>query len=94
MEIEETWGDDWSDEEDADWVEDDWDESEDDVDDYTVPCPACGEDVYEDAEQCPACGEYILAPSLNSSYAWRNRPLWWILIAVAGIAAVILTLVF
>ena len=94
MEIEESWGDEWSDDE-VDYG-DDYDQYEDDEwdDSYTIACPACGSEVYEDAEQCPGCGEYIVASSLNSQYAWRERPLWWIVLGAAGIAAVLWVLVF
>ncbi len=73
----------------------DWDDSEDDdtedVDDSaeTVACPQCGADVYEDAEQCPVCGNYIVH---THDFLWTNRPLWWILLGVLGIAAVIIAL--
>lgn len=83
MEIKESWDD--------DWPEDDWDEGEDDdVDSYTVACPDCGTDVYEDAEQCPACGNYIVHSS--SGNVWQGRPVWWIVIGILGIIAVILAL--
>jgi uncharacterized membrane protein YvbJ len=28
-------------------------------DDATVPCPACGADLFDDADQCPHCGHWI-----------------------------------
>lgn len=83
MEVEESWDDDW-DEEYADDAYDDDDES------YTVECPECGADVYEDAEQCPSCGQYIIHSSLN--YVWKDRPTWWIVLGFLGILAVILAL--
>lgn len=86
METEESWGDEWSD------LDDDYEFDEDDDQSYTIACPACGEDVYEDAEQCPNCGEYITASGLNSGYAWRDRPWWWMVLGGAGIVAVIWTL--
>ena len=84
MEIEESWEDDWVD--DA-YEEDDYGGEDDD---YTVECPECGADVYEDAEQCPVCGNYIIHTS--SSYPWKDRPMWWIVIGVMGILAVLLSL--
>ena len=47
------------------------DDSPDDGDDgaETVPCPACGQQVYEDADQCPACGEWII-PLASRRGAW------------------------
>ncbi len=69
--------------------EEPWDEdsSEDIVDDdvsETVPCPECGQPVYEDAVQCPSCGNYI---SPSASHA-SDRPRWWILLGfLAALAA-------
>ena len=82
MEIEERWDDD-------DWDDEYADEAYDDVDDesYTVECPECGSDVYEDAEQCPACGQYVVHASSN--YVWKDRPTWWIVLGLFGILAVI-----
>ena len=68
---------------DLDELDDDWDEGEDESD--VVPCPECGAEVYEDAEQCPACGQYIV----HGTSPWRGRPRWWILLGLAGIAAVL-----
>ncbi len=39
--------------------EDDLDDIADDDVSETLPCPACGRPVYEDAVQCPLCGNYI-----------------------------------
>ncbi len=69
--------------------EEPWDEdsSEDIVDDdvsETVPCPECGQPVYEDAVQCPSCGNYI-SPSASSAH---DRPRWWIILGfLAALAA-------
>jgi endogenous inhibitor of DNA gyrase (YacG/DUF329 family) len=62
----------------------------DDEDELTlaVPCPNCGADVYEDAPQCPTCGEYV---DRNVS-ALAGRPLWWIVLGILGIAAVVVVL--
>lgn len=65
-------------------LDDDWgDDDEDDSD--VVPCPECGAEVYEDAEQCPACGQSIV----QDTSPWRGRPRWWIVLGLAGIAAVL-----
>jgi predicted amidophosphoribosyltransferase len=68
---------------------DDWEDDEEGDESEVVPCPACGADVYEDAERCPACGEYIV----HSTSPWRDRPRWWIVVGLLGIAAVIYSLV-
>ncbi len=72
--------------------EDDWPEGEEfeedgsEADSDEVPCPACGEPVYDDAEKCPHCGEWItpLAGADRRSRTW----LWPIL--VAGLIVLIL----
>jgi hypothetical protein len=75
-------------------IGDNWEEDEDDFVEEPaevdlVPCPACGAEIYEDAEQCPKCGQYIVP----DTRAWSGKPLWWMLLGLVGIAAVIYTLV-
>lgn len=71
-----------------DWEEDEWSEDHwDDDEAETIPCPACGEEVYEDADHCPYCGEYIVHS--GSGYVWKERPVWWIVLGILGILAVI-----
>lgn len=72
-------------------VDDDEYPDEDEGDDAseTRPCPHCGEEIYEEAEQCSVCGEYVTFPSRGLS----ERPLWWTLLGLIGIAAVIYGLV-
>ncbi len=54
----------------------------------TIPCPECGAEVYEDAPRCPYCGAYVTA----DTRPWSGRPLWWIILGVAGVLATILAL--
>lgn len=65
-----TWDDDFSDEQD---------------DEYTIPCPECKSQIYEDAEQCPVCGCYV--PTGTHSFAsksiWVQRLYLLIILAVA-----------
>jgi hypothetical protein len=78
-------------------VFDDDDVDDDDLDDEsldddtfdTVPCPACGSDVFEDAERCPICGEYIT----RETSAWSGRPWWWIVLGAVGVVALVYSLV-
>lgn len=53
----------------------------------TIPCPICRKQVYEDATYCPHCGTEIdeVVPTV-----FRGRPVWFILLAMAGIIAFIL----
>ena len=74
----ETDGDDWGDE---DWPDDD-DSAE------LVPCPNCGREIYEEAEQCPSCGEYVT----HDNRILASKPGWYVLLALAGVIAVILAL--
>lgn len=53
-----------------------------------IECPACGAEVYEEAVSCPVCGEYIVA----DTSPWTGRPLWWIVLGAAGVAATVLAL--
>ncbi|MEM6328842.1 MAG: hypothetical protein AAF790_01200 [Planctomycetota bacterium] len=54
----------------------------------TVPCPACGADVYEDALRCAVCGDYIT----HGASPWAGRSPLWVALGLAGILAVIAAL--
>ncbi len=70
---------------DESWDDDaDWDDDDDDETDI-VECPACGAEIYEDAPQCPACGNYVV----RQSHSLSGKPVWYVVLAVAGIIAVI-----
>lgn len=66
--------------------DEDWPAEDDSTE--VVPCPVCGADIYEDAPQCPACGEYVIP----DTSVWSGKPTWYLLLALAGLAAVILVL--
>ena len=51
----------------------------------TVPCPACGAEVYEDAVRCPVCGDYIT----HDTSLWAGRPGWWGLLGLLGVLALL-----
>ena len=84
--------DDFEDDEfDDDWESPDADVRNDERDDdeaETLPCPACGEPVYEDVEACPYCGEYVT----HSTSVLTGKPAWFIALAIAGIIAVVVAL--
>lgn len=69
------------------WDDDelDADDEFDQDDDQTLPCPYCGEPVYDEAEQCPACGNYLSEEDAPR----RPKPLW----IVAGVAACIVIVI-
>lgn len=56
-----------------DEVDNDLDEGDQDDEDETIPCPHCGQGVYEDAEWCPHCEKY-----LSQEDAPSKRKPWWI----------------
>jgi uncharacterized protein (DUF983 family) len=51
-------------------------------DDGTVPCPACGELMFEDSPRCPSCGEYVSA----STAAATARPTWIVVTVLVCLA--------
>jgi endogenous inhibitor of DNA gyrase (YacG/DUF329 family) len=70
----------------------DWEDPEPDLDESdeseTLPCPACGEPVYEDAEQCPHCGTYVT----HGTSLLSGRPTWLVVLAVLGVVTLIVAL--
>jgi len=52
----------------------------------TVACPACGVQIYENADRCPLCGEYVV----TSGKTAHRRSGWWVLVALALIAGLLL----
>ncbi len=79
---------------------DDWSDSTDDEDVFAdegfwdddsvelLPCPKCGAEIYEESQQCPSCGNYII----HDKSSWRGRPVWWLILGLCGIGAVIVLL--
>ena len=66
------------------------DEYSEDDDAETLPCPECGQPVYEEADQCPHCGQYV---TFSSSHAFANKPWWWIALGLLGTLALLWWLV-
>ncbi len=77
--------DDWKDEGPSD---DDLDEFGDDAGLTTAPCPHCGAEMYDDTEWCPSCDQY----TTRGTREWAGRPLWWVLLAIAGVVATVCAL--
>ena len=66
----------------TDW-DDEFDESDDASD--TMPCPACGAEIYHDAQRCPVCGQYVVM----RTGATPRRVWWWVALGLA-LAAILL----
>ena len=64
---------------------DPWDEDDSD----TVECPACGAELYEDADLCPVCGEFLI----TDTRVWSGKPTWWIALGLLGIIALTAALI-
>lgn len=73
---------------DSDWDDDEFCEDDDDDSVELIACPHCSAEIYEDAVRCPVCGEYII----KSTSPMAGRPLWFVLLGLAGIIAVIVGL--
>lgn len=63
-------------------VADNGDQDEDGDHEPTIPCPACGEEMYDDAPRCPHCGSYVV----DEDHAMSGRPTWVILTALVCLA--------
>lgn len=59
-------------------------------DDATLPCPACGAEIYDDAERCPECGLYLTREDQPRSTA----PVWIVVTAVLCLMIVALWVLF
>ena len=66
----------------------DLDELGDDGPSQTVGCPACGAEIYEDADRCPVCGQYVT----RGRGVWAGKSWWWVLIGLIVLAMLILSL--
>ena len=55
-----------------------------------VPCPSCGEPVYEEADLCPSCGDFI-TPGRRPAGA--NLPRWMFVLGAIGVVGTIVALV-
>lgn len=77
----------WDDDE--PWTDED--QADEAPEDYASECPACGEQIYDDADVCPYCGEFIFHDTHNP---WRGRNLWWVILGLLGIISVVTMLAF
>lgn len=74
---------------DSDW-DDDYYDLEEPEETFSIPCPSCQTEVYEECEQCPHCGEYVI----RSTSPLSDKPDCYIGLAVFGIVATIFALLF
>jgi hypothetical protein len=65
--------------------------TDDDEQEVTVKCPACGKRVWADAQRCPKCGNYFEGAAWNSEAAgepWRVPAwIWWTTVVLLGAVA-------
>jgi ribosomal protein L37E len=64
--------------EDDDWWKRGRSPDDDFDDETTIPCPHCGEDVFDNAEQCPACGMWFTADRRPLT----GRSSWFVVLGV------------
>ena len=53
-----------------------------------LPCPECGESIYEDTPSCPHCGCYVTF----SSNSWTGRSPVWKWMGLVGVISVLAAL--
>lgn len=58
------------------------DPADDSDDEPTIPCPACGYEIYEDTPRCPECGHYLEA----DGQAGGRKPVWILVTALVCLA--------
>ncbi len=56
---------------DQDWQDEFEEFSDEEIE--LLPCPSCGEMIYEESERCPKCGEWITPQAANTG---KPSPLW------------------
>ena len=71
---------------DSDWSDHGYGAEDDSAE--LVSCPSCGAEIYEESLRCPVCEEYITF----STSPMAGRSLWFALLGLAGIIAVIASL--
>jgi hypothetical protein len=79
--------DDWAEED--EWSPDDDSPDADGIPADTLPCPECGEEIYEESERCPYCGAYVVF----DTSVWSGRSTAWVVLGLLGVVAVIAALV-
>ena len=62
----------------------------DDPDEYSIRCPHCDQELFDDADYCPRCGDYLLVDSRPPTI-WR---LTSVVILILIIAAILVSSMF
>ena len=62
-----------------------YDSELDEYDDETLPCPHCGEHIFDDADQCPYCRQYISPADFR-----KQTPTWIIVLIILTIVSFLL----
>ena len=52
--------------------------NDEDMDEATIACPYCRQEIHEDAQRCPYCEQYIS----REDVAAERKP-WWVILGVA-----------
>jgi predicted RNA-binding Zn-ribbon protein involved in translation (DUF1610 family) len=55
------------------WEAESDDYADDEPEGDQLPCPSCGEMVYDDTDRCPHCGDWIMPLEASTS---RKSTLW------------------
>jgi predicted nucleic acid-binding Zn ribbon protein len=62
-------------------MDDDWDDNDDECEDDDgndegeMPCPYCGQPIYDDSPRCAHCGQYLS----SEDAAAAPKPMWIVL---------------
>ena len=71
----------WQRDDEAELDELDDEEMDDDSATDELPCPSCGQSIYEDTDRCPHCGDWVMP--LATAARQRNWVWWTALVLVA-----------
>ena len=75
------------DQEPEDYQVDVHDQADDDPEGDQLPCPSCGNMIFDDTDRCPHCGDWVM-PLAAAASSRGGIWVWW----TALILAVVLTL--
>jgi hypothetical protein len=57
------------------------DDAEADTEDDQLPCPSCGNLIYDDTDRCPHCGDWVMP--LAAAAAGHGHWIWWTALVLA-----------